>query len=84
MDKLNITESEDTPQIILDAESGKLEISKKSFPEDAIAFYAPVFEWLRKYAQHPNAATTFSFKMEYFNTASSKQIYKILSLCWIA
>ena len=78
MDAINIIEKEDTPRIILNSEKGQFEISKKSFPEDAITFYAPILVWLNSYAQNPNPATVFSFRMDYFNTASSKQIYKIL------
>ena len=80
MEIINIKETEDTPKIILDALREQFEISKKSFPEDAISFYAPIFDWLNKYTHAPNAKTAFSFRMDYFNTASSKQIYKILSL----
>ena len=80
MEVIHIIERKDTPQIILNKATEEFEISKKSFPEDAIAFYAPILEWLNKYAQHPNSKTVFTFKMDYFNTASSKQIYKILSV----
>ena len=80
MEIINIKETEDTPKIILDGLREQFEISKKSFPEDAISFYAPIFDWLNKYTQAPNAKTAFSFRMDYFNTASSKQIYKILSI----
>ena len=78
MHTINIAEREDTPRILLDAAKGQFEISKKCFPEDAIAFYAPIIEWLNKYSKTPNPATVFSFRMDYFNTATSKQIYKIL------
>jgi hypothetical protein len=38
----------------------------------------PILEWLETYAQNPNAKTEFIFKLEYFNTPSSKSISDIL------
>ncbi len=70
----------DTPKVHLDAVNNIFEISKMSLPEDAIEFYEPVFRWLSKYKDNPNEQTNFVFKLEYFNTASAKQIIQILLL----
>ncbi len=77
---LIIAETEDTPKVVLDAENGIFEISKRSLPEDSTHFFSPVMEWISDYSLSPNAKTNFVFKLEYFNTASAKQILKILSL----
>jgi hypothetical protein len=66
-----------TPTIIFD-EQGKLEISGRSIPENAIAFYNPVFEWLTEYPKHAPSHTEVIFNLEYFNTSSSKCILDIL------
>lgn len=79
MEKLNLEATEDTPKIILDKQNGIFEISGRSLPEDAADFYAPVLEWLEKYTADANPTTEFSFKLEYFNTASSKLILDVLS-----
>jgi len=79
MDALNIEGSSHTPKIILDKDKGLYEISGQSLPENVAAFFAPVFEWLDAYMADPNEETVVSFKMEYFNTASSKMIYEILN-----
>ena len=71
--------TEDTPKIILNGKNGIFEISGRSLPEDSAEFYAPVLEWLEQYAEAPNDKTEFVFKLEYFNTASSKLILDILS-----
>jgi len=71
--------TEDTPKILLDQKNGIFEISGRSLPEDSAEFYKPVLEWLEKYKQNPNAQTNWVFKLEYFNTASSKLILDILS-----
>lgn len=77
MELLNFEATEDTPRVILDPAKKKFEISGRSLPEDSAEFYEPIIEWLEEYCLNPNPKTTFEFKLEYFNTSSSKQIYKI-------
>ncbi|SDJ96545.1 protein of unknown function [Catalinimonas alkaloidigena] len=79
MEIISLEGTEDTPKIILDGKNGIYEISGRSLPEDSAEFYGPVLEWLDQYADAPNSATEFVFKLEYFNTASSKLILDILS-----
>jgi len=79
MEILNLEGTEDTPKIMLDKKNGIFEISGRSLPEDSAEFYRPVLEWLEKYASEANPATEFVFKLEYFNTASSKLILDVLS-----
>jgi SiaC family regulatory phosphoprotein len=79
MEVINLEGTEDTPKIILDKENGIFEISGRSLPEDSAEFYAPILEWLDNYQKQANSQTKFLFKLEYFNTASSKLILDILS-----
>jgi hypothetical protein len=79
MEILNLEGTEDTPKIILDKKNGIFEISGRSLPEDSAEFYRPVLEWIGKYSEGANPATEFVFKLEYFNTASSKLILDVLS-----
>ncbi|MGD1842598.1 MAG: DUF1987 domain-containing protein [Thermonemataceae bacterium] len=79
MEIINLEGTEESPKIILDKENSIFEISGRSLPEDAAEFYKPVLEWLESYGQSPNSETLFTFKLEYFNTASSKLILDILS-----
>ncbi|MBI1769911.1 MAG: DUF1987 domain-containing protein [Bacteroidetes bacterium] len=79
MEILNLKGTEDTPNIILDKKNGIFEISGRSLPEDSAEFYRPVIEWINGYAKEANPATEFVFKLEYFNTASSKLILDVLS-----
>ncbi len=66
------------PNVILDKEHNKFEISGQSIPEDVISFYTPIIEWLDDYIASPNENTDVALKMVYFNTASSKMIYEII------
>src|ERR1043165_2206555 len=79
MEILNLEGTEDTPKIILDKKNGIFEISGRSLPEDSAEFYRPVLEWIGKYGEGANPSTEFVFKLEYFNTASSKLILDVLS-----
>lgn len=80
MDVIKIQGTDDTPQVTLDATPGSsyMEISGRSLPEDVVTFYAPIIEWLEEYAENPLEKTVFNFKLEYFNTASSKLLLDIL------
>ncbi|MBL7896789.1 MAG: DUF1987 domain-containing protein [Bacteroidia bacterium] len=75
-----IKATEDTPAVTLHKTNGLLSISGKSLPEDSATFYQPVIEWLSVYLNNAPSSTTAEFKLEYFNTSSSKQIFKIISL----
>ncbi len=79
MEILNLEGTEDTPKIILDKKHEIFEISGRSLPEDSAEFYAPVLEWIERYSEDPNTSTEFVFKLEYFNTSSSKLILDVLS-----
>lgn len=79
-DLYRIPRSNDTPEVFLDPHSGVCEMHYRSYPEDAIGFYGPILEWLSDYAITPQPNTQFRFNLEYFNTASAKQIFKILMM----
>ena len=78
MQAIKIKGSDDTPNVILDKDNGIFEISGRSLPEDVAAFYEPILEWLEEYADSPLDSTVFNFKLEYFNTASSKLLLDVL------
>lgn len=78
MEALKIEATDETPKVILDPAAGVFEFSGKSLPENVTAFYGPVMQWIDNYGKAANAASTFDFKLVYFNTASSKMILDIL------
>ena len=79
MEIINLEGTEDTPKILLDKGNGIFEISGRSLPEDSAEFYQPILDWISAYGEDPNPETLFTFKLEYFNTASSKLILDVLS-----
>ncbi len=80
MESLIIEAEQDTPSILFDKGTNTFMIANRSYPEDAIEFYRPVLTWLREYMKNPNEHTIFDFKLDYFNTTSSKQIFKMMLL----
>lgn len=73
-----IEPTKETPHVVLDTGANRFEVSGRSFPLNAKGFYAPVLEWLDAYVENPNQSTDFVFRLEYFNTPSSKSISDIL------
>jgi hypothetical protein len=78
MNTINLEAKSDTPKIIFDPENEIFEISGRSLPEDATVFYDPILEWLKEYSKNPLSKTIIQFKLNYFNTASSKMLLDIL------
>jgi hypothetical protein len=77
MTNINLEGTEDTPKIILDSNNHIFEISGRSLPEDCAQFYKPILDWLDAFS--PSESVNFVFKLDYFNTASSKLILDILN-----
>lgn len=77
---LIIEETHDTPKIILDKSKGVFEISGRSLPENAVKLYSPVLKWMEEYIMAPNQTTHFEFKLDYFNSASTKKIFEIITI----
>ncbi len=69
-----------TPRIHFDALKGHLIIEGRSIPEDAYSFYSPIYEWLEQFQQSGSDQAVVEFKLEYFNTSSSKCILEILKI----
>jgi hypothetical protein len=77
-------QSSKSPFIHFDA-SGTFELKGKSIPENTLAFYKPLFEWLDKYIQSPASTTSLNVQLDYFNTSSSKAIADLFKkLEWIS
>ncbi len=79
---LRIQSTNESLEINLDKEMGRFEFYGKSLPENPNEFFEPVLNWFKEYVKEPNKETILIFKMEYFNTASSKRILDILSICY--
>lgn len=80
MEQLIIDKTATTPEVNFDGDTGLLRIEGVSRPEDVMSFYNPIFSWLKKYIENPQAETTVEFAFEYHNSASAKITCKMLNL----
>ena len=81
MEKLVIEPSSFIPAISLDPESGLIEITGKSYPENTFEVYEPVIKWIKEYFNgNAKAKTTVNISVPYFNSSSSKVLYDIFVL----
>jgi hypothetical protein len=69
-----------TPQVDLDRNTGDLIFSGKSIPENAAKIYEPVFNWIEEYIKDARPTTNLRLNLEYFNTASSIWLAKIIKV----
>ena len=74
MESLLIKPTADTPRITFDG-AGDLMIEGRSLPENPNQFYGPLLEWAASYNL---PELRFHFKLEYFNTASSKLLFELI------
>jgi len=73
-----------TPRIELNPSAGELVFTGRSIPENAVDLYENVFKWVTHYSKDPRKITNLRLNLEYFNTASSIWLAKIVkTLCSI-
>jgi hypothetical protein len=80
MNTLIIDGTKETPRIHFDPGNNIFEMSSRSLPEDADEFYIPIIRWLENYIERPNSMTNFTFKLDYYNTASARYITRIVKI----
>ncbi len=88
MDRLNIEQTEKTPSILFDPQSGIFQMEGNSRPEDVRAFYYPIIEKIKAYFDNLVAQNNIDqfadnpfiakFQLQYFNSSSAKFISDIL------
>lgn len=79
-DRFSLTGTDETPEIIFDRVKNEFKISGRSMPENAYEFYLPVHNWFEAYVQNPNDHTKLEIDLDYFNSGSVKQVFKLLCL----
>src|SRR3989339_900710 len=72
---LFIKQTESSPEINLDANTGKLLIRGYSYPENANTFYEPVSKWIEEFLKNENKIKIeVHLNLPYINTSSIKFI----------
>ena len=78
METIALHPTETTPEVVFDKKAGIFKITGRSFPEDSLSFYKPLLNWLMEYSEDANDPTTLEIHLEYFNSGSLKQVFKLL------
>jgi hypothetical protein len=76
MENLIIEGTNNTPFVNF-KNNGELNMEGRSLPEDSVKFYTPLFDWTK---QLSTEKVIFNVKLEYLNTASSKQLLSLLKI----
>lgn len=89
MQKLYISQTKSTPEILLSPEENIFFIRGISSPEDVRAMYYPVTEWIKtfvddileegKTSYSPDSPLKFQVDLAYFNSSSAKFLFDIFS-----
>lgn len=75
---LFIEQTEKTPLVDFNYLTGELILSGKSIPINAPRIFEPILEWINEYVRSPKQTTNLRLNLEYFNTASSIWLAKIV------
>jgi hypothetical protein len=78
LQSLIIEETPKTPEIELNPYTGEFIFAGRSIPENAAKLYEPILNWVTEYIVHARQTTNVRLNFEYFNTASSLWMAKIL------
>jgi len=75
---LNIAPTKTTPKVVYHPESKTLEFSGESYPENSVQFYQGIQKQIEALLAGSTEPFTVNFKLDYFNTSTSKCIYDML------
>jgi hypothetical protein len=75
---LFVEQTDKTPLIDLNYMSGEMILSGKSIPINAPRIFEPVLDWINEYVKNPKQTSNLRLNLEYFNTASSIWLAKIV------
>jgi hypothetical protein len=76
MQELNLEPTENTPRVEF-RKDGNLYFTGRFIPEDTKKFFKPLEEWVTKLESEK---VVFHVKLDYINTASSKQLFSLFKL----
>lgn len=79
-EKYYIKGTNETPEINFDKTANSLKINGVSMPENALDFYIPALSWLENFKKSPNVDNQLEISLDYFNSGSVKQIFKMMCL----
>lgn len=73
-----VEQTEKTPLVDFNYLTGELILSGRSIPINAPRIFEPILDWVNEYIKDPKKTTNLRLNLEYFNTASSIWLAKIV------
>lgn len=82
MTVLHIPATKETPEVVVDPVAMSFSLSGESYPENAMAFYAPIRNQLDALLSQPavNDGVEAHFNLRYFNSSSTKLIRALVGM----
>jgi hypothetical protein len=80
MHNLHIAKTKYTMDVAFDKDTGILEMSGSSYPENALDFFGPIIEWIKNYISQMKRQVVLNLKINYLNTSSTKCILDIFEI----
>lgn len=77
MSAIQLQGTSKTPHVAFNDSPLSMEISGRSIPENSIAFYTPLLEWVDEHLKDAGSLEVV-IRLEYFNTSSSKCLMDLL------
>ncbi len=78
MTNLEIAQTNSTPGIEADWDSGLLRLRGDSYPENSFALFQPVVEWVETYLRDTQRPLRLELELLYLNTSSVRALMDIL------
>jgi len=79
-ENLEIEASKDTFMVSCNSEKGTIKIEGSSYPEDAMAFFEPVFTWVEEYISQADNPLSVHLAINYLNTSSTKCLFDLIDI----
>ena len=81
MENKIISQTIDTPEVILDSQDGKIIFKGVCMPENPNMFFSDIIIWVENYlSSNAGKETLVEFELEYINSMTIKYLFNILSL----
>lgn len=78
MERLEFEGTPKKPHVLLDPGTGTILLEGRCIVENAVTFFDPILLWIQEYVKDNTRSLVIDFKLEYFNTSSSKMILQML------
>jgi hypothetical protein len=80
MENLKIEKTRYTLEVELNKDTGILEMTGSSYPENALDFFTPIIEWIKNYISTIKNQVVLHLRVSYLNTSSTKCILDIFEI----